>query len=464
MKIFPPEEHIKLYEEGFGEDDLLHRKNVGKALSSLVDRIDDPLVIALNGNWGTGKTHFLKRWVGAHSLENGSSGTTVYFDAFANDYLSDPLPALVDAIAGRLPEEKADKVQKIKEVAFKLAKPMARIGLALATYGASVSLNQLGDVAAKAAAKEINIGLEEYWQEHTGRRLAMEEFRATIEDLALPADDEANGASLVFVIDELDRCRPDYALEVLEIIKHFFSVPHVHFVLGVNISVLEESVRARYGDNIDGRAYLKKFIQLYLELPNEIKISNQNKNINFVYLDNLIKQMEVPYHIAKVLANSIKSMSDGNKISMRDIGKVVSKFALLNAEVLNKETIYPGWIIVMVDLVISQAVKPELFEKFLYATISDVDMRSYFGVNFEMLKQYANGESVTHLDNHACVRYKCWSYIINAEEFDNEHPDFKKFIQSKFHRHGLQIDGKGLPLRIYKEWIQQISFYNPKPD
>ena len=78
MKIFPPEEHIKLYEEGFGEDDLLHRKNVGKALSSLVDRIDDPLVIALNGNWGTGKTHFLKRWVGAHSLENGSSGTTVY--------------------------------------------------------------------------------------------------------------------------------------------------------------------------------------------------------------------------------------------------------------------------------------------------------------------------------------------------------------------------------------------------
>ncbi len=129
MKLFPPEPNVDLYNEGFGDVNILQRQRVGQSLSNLLDGVDDPLVIALDGNWGTGKSFFLKRWVGAHTIENGSNATTVYFDAFANDYVSDPLPALVSALAERLPEEDAETLQRVKSAAFKLAKPLARIGV-----------------------------------------------------------------------------------------------------------------------------------------------------------------------------------------------------------------------------------------------------------------------------------------------------------------------------------------------
>ena len=62
---------------------------------------------------------------------------------------------------------------------------------------------------------------------------------------------------LVVVIDELDRCRPDYAISLLEIVKHFFSVPNIHFILGVNLDALCHSVKVRYGESFDGRGYLR---------------------------------------------------------------------------------------------------------------------------------------------------------------------------------------------------------------
>jgi predicted KAP-like P-loop ATPase len=56
------------------------------------------MVIALDGAWGSGKSFFLKCWVGAHKLENEGTATTVYFDALSYDYLDDPLVALTGAI------------------------------------------------------------------------------------------------------------------------------------------------------------------------------------------------------------------------------------------------------------------------------------------------------------------------------------------------------------------------------
>ena len=84
MKIVPPEPSVNMYEDGFEEQDLLQRKRMGDALSDLLNRIDDPLVIALDGKWGTGKTYFLKRWVGEHArTKEGDVTSVVYFDAFA---------------------------------------------------------------------------------------------------------------------------------------------------------------------------------------------------------------------------------------------------------------------------------------------------------------------------------------------------------------------------------------------
>lgn len=60
-KLFLPDPEICLYKDGFGQNDILDRAKTGTQMSDLLERISDPLVIALDGKWGTGKTHFLKR-------------------------------------------------------------------------------------------------------------------------------------------------------------------------------------------------------------------------------------------------------------------------------------------------------------------------------------------------------------------------------------------------------------------
>jgi hypothetical protein len=110
MRLTPKEPVFKPGKIGFPEDDPLDRAASGKALSGLVERIEDPMVIALDGGWGTGKSWFLKRWVGQHRLDYPDQARTVYFDAFAHDYLDDPLVAVMGVLIAELePDSAAEK-------------------------------------------------------------------------------------------------------------------------------------------------------------------------------------------------------------------------------------------------------------------------------------------------------------------------------------------------------------------
>ena len=74
---------------------------------------------------------------------------------------------------------------------------------------------------------------------------------------------------LVFFIDELDRCRPSFAIELLERVKHLFDVKNIVFVLSIDKKQLEAITAAVYGERIDALEYLRRFIDLdfYLPLP-----------------------------------------------------------------------------------------------------------------------------------------------------------------------------------------------------
>ena len=73
---------------------------------------------------------------------------------------------------------------------------------------------------------------------------------------------------LIIFVDELDRCRPTYAVEVLECIKHLFNVEGVIFVLAIDEEQLRNAISAVYGVKVDGEEYLRKFIDWQLKLPN----------------------------------------------------------------------------------------------------------------------------------------------------------------------------------------------------
>ena len=223
--------------------DLLGRKPVGQRLTDLVDRVEQPLVIALDGGWGSGKSHFLKLWTGAHTKEPGGKAKVIYFDAFEHDYLDDPLISLVARLTTTEAETTWGKkaVKGIKKAAMPLARLGLRLGAAAATAGFTEIVGPVVDAVATKTGEATQASIDAFWKRETGRIAAMQQFRDAL--IELTTDCEAP-RKIVFIIDELDRCRPDYALTLLEIVKHFFAVPNVHFVLGANLDALEHSVCA----------------------------------------------------------------------------------------------------------------------------------------------------------------------------------------------------------------------------
>lgn len=453
MHFLPPEAPIEHYKAGF-EDDLLGREKTGKTLSEVLDRIEDPLVVALDGRWGTGKSYFLQRWVGAHRLQNEGKALTVYFDAFANDYQSDPLVSLISTLADRLPSDQKPQLKQLQNVAKKFIRPATRLGLALASFGATEALNDLGDAAVEAVKGEADKALSAFWEREQGRKAAMKEFHAAIE--ALTVTDKSDEATpLVIVIDELDRCRPDYALDVLEVIKHFFAVPHVHFVLGVNLKALENSVKARYGAEIDATAYLQKFLSFTLELPDHVGEDYSRQTNTCVYAEHVGQEMGIAAPILEELLEQLKVISRGNHISIREVGKVLSAAALLPEEA-NGKYLFPAWPTVSVTLMLSRVIRPDLFPKLREATISSEELVAFFCATEKYISNVLpDGHDNPDYCHSAYYVFTIWSYIRNGGRLDD--PESWPDIERQFGRSHRREDAKKFPAKVYENWLSTFN-------
>lgn len=407
MKLYPPDLELTLYEIGFGTDDPFDRLGTSKSLSNLVERIEDPLVIALDGGWGSGKTWFLKRWIAAHRLENHGRATTVYFDAFSHDFMDDPLIALTGAIGDRLPKKAETKIwRRVKAAAAKLARPTGRIGLAVATGGVTAVAGPLIDAAAEAASKEIETAAEEFWAREDGRRAAMDQLRAALIDLTMAETDGADTIPLVVVVDELDRCRPDYALALLEVVKHFFSVPNVHFVLGVNLEALAHSVRARYGSGIDAERYLRRFVSLSVLLPDEIGDDYDAKPLALSYFTQTAPQMGIERDAADKFSSHLEMVAKTCQLTMRDVNQLLSQLALVDPEVFTKY--YWGYKEIVMSMILFRFTSSGLASKALSDTLSLNEVHEFYGIEPQMLE----GEDDAY-NHQAYMISGLWEYIIS---------------------------------------------------
>ena len=337
MKLFPEDSVFDIGKVGFdGKDaddrpyDVLGRKPLGQKLTVLVDRIEQPLVIALDGGWGSGKSHFLKLWTGAHQLELGGKAEVIYFDAFEHDYLDDPLVSLVSRLISQ-GDAKAwpqAAILKLKKAAFPLARVALRIGAAITSAGITEVAGPVIDAVAGKVGEATDDKIKEFWQVETGRIAAMKQFRDALEALTEPKVEGGARQKIVFIVDELDRCRPDYALSLLEIIKHFFAVPNVHFVLGVNLDALSNSVVAQYGPNIDGAKYLQKFVSVTMHLPRTLQ-HNPNIQSSIAYFNNVHAQFIQSAELAAETRDRLADLARQQDLTLRDVQRLMTCLALM---------------------------------------------------------------------------------------------------------------------------------------
>ena len=118
---------------------------------------------------------------------------------------------------------------------------------------------ELGHVASSWAEDALSA--------YTQTQQTLREYRDSLQVMADAHWEASDHKPIVVFIDELDRCRPSYAVELLETAKHIFSVDHVVYVLAVNRSELAHSVKTLYGDGFGATAYLRRFFDIDFRLP-----------------------------------------------------------------------------------------------------------------------------------------------------------------------------------------------------
>jgi KAP family P-loop domain len=454
LKLYPIDPKITIYEEGFGPQDPLNRRATGERISALVERVEDPIVLALDGAWGTGKTHFLKRWVGAHSLENKGTALTIYFDAFANDFLDDPLIAITSAIDARLPKsEKRVTWKNAKTAAFKLAQPLTRIGLAIGSGLGSEIVGTVGDQILKATEDEVEKAAERFWKREDGRRHAMQQLKSSLVELTADIEDK-KGQTLVIVIDELDRCRPDYALGLLETIKHFFSVPKVHFVLGVNLRALQDSVRARYGAMDNAHEYLRRFINLTVKLP-ENDASHSGNTVQTLYFQHCYAEMGLPETLFELVSFHLKMRLRVKSESLRDIGRLLSLIALLPVE--SQRRLYPGSRQILISLILFKAFDENQYQQAARGKITLNQVIDFYGIQPEHTDETQRGQMYHH-PSYVIKGY--WEFLFSAPDHQSAK---QRELAQQFGAFSLDDERKSIWMNLARDYVDTFSLVGPQP-
>ena len=234
----------------------LGRQQYAEILTQIVGSYRQGCVLAIDGQWGSGKTTFMSMW--KQMLEN-SRFKALYFNVWEHDFLSDPLIGLVAELQSQLDERTCgDKIEKLMEAG-------ARILFAIAKHAAKKSLGEeTADLIEDLASCSVKLFKKEI-SEYNEQCKSIDNFR---EALSAFVADYSNGKPLVFIVDELDRCNPSYAVKVLERIKHLFAIPNVVFVLSIDKKQLCCSIKGYYGsESIDADDYLRRFIDIEYLLP-----------------------------------------------------------------------------------------------------------------------------------------------------------------------------------------------------
>ena len=250
----------------------LEREPYAKVLTDIVNTYADGFVLAINNEWGTGKTTFVKMWQ-QHLKKNEFQ--TIYFNAWENDFDSNPLVAVMSELETLTNGDNKKVFKSVVEKGAILVKNIAP-SILKAVADKYIDSKVIADAIENTTKASTEI-LEEEIKAYASKKKTIVEFRKELEKFVTQSD---NSKPLVFIIDELDRCRPTYAVEVLEQIKHFFSVSGIVFVLSIDKKHLSSAVKGFYGsEQIDSNEYLRRFIDLEYSLP----APPTTKFVNYLY-------------------------------------------------------------------------------------------------------------------------------------------------------------------------------------
>ena len=365
---------IEVPEDNPFQHDSLDRKESVEILARLIDSVEGPGVFGIDADWGNGKTTFL-RMLHRHLVTNGVP--VVRFNAWESDYVSDPFTAIATELTdglGAKEDESDPKTRAKTDTGLKQATKAvikARWPAILRSLLAEVP------VAGKALEEIVDSFADSFVDDRISAyreaRKSVEEFSGAVEDMARVVAGNREHPLLVVMIDELDRCRPTYAVELLEVAKHLFSVNGVVFVIAVNRAELAHSVQALYGSGFDAKGYLGRFFDVDFRLPDPDRSRFIKETIRSVGIRAYLgrTQDQTGSSELSTLESMLESFFGESAVTLRTAARAIYHLGVVYAALADKKLVLGNTTAV---LVILRTLDRELYYRFVGGRASDAEV------------------------------------------------------------------------------------------
>ncbi len=330
------------------DDDVLGRTETAGKLTNIIRNQSAPFTLSIHGDWGTGKTFLLKRW--QQDLVN-QQFKAIYFNAWEDDFCDDPLLAILGQLSNYF------KKSKLEEIADKVAQSAVPL----------IIQNTLGILEKHTGINPVlNEPQQGPLERYRSQRVSKDELKRQLTEMSEKVTDET-GHPLVFIIDELDRCRPTFAIELLERVKHIFDVPNLVFVFGINRDELSKSLQSIYGE-IASDVYLRRFFDMELTLP-EADSANFCRHLMGKFdLPNIFDILSKSQNHAGLLydvqnyINYFPTLWAHLGLSLRDVDYCVRSIALVGRNMKPRSYTYPWLLALLIPLKLKN---PTLYRQFV---------------------------------------------------------------------------------------------------
>lgn len=319
---------FKKYKEDPFLDCFESTKDFAKALMHDIETKETPHSLLLSADFGMGKTFFSTRF--AQFLKNNKYDV-IYFSVWENDYFIDPFLAFSKVIVNYIHNRfKAEKYKANLEKLFGVTKKVVESLSLNFTCGVSISSKDLIE-----GFKEID---------------PIVEFRKKLTTFISKIPKK----KLIIIVDELDRCRPDYAMKVLECIKHFFDIEGLFVIIPTNKKALDNGIKALYNLEDCNSKLCESYSQKFFNDERIIKNPTQDDYLFVInqYLTderlqealdkNLLSKNDVDFNSYKNLRNYFAKYSYQAGLTVREL----KDFSLELARICNNfyEPVRTEWL------------------------------------------------------------------------------------------------------------------------
>lgn len=354
--------------------DLLNRKEEIENLTLLINNLNSPVVISINSGWGTGKTTFIKMW-NAHLKSQGLY--SLYFNAWKTDFAPDPLIAFLGEMDHEIKKfiQKDKKLKTIWNKTKKLGSLIAKRGIPALVKASTAGVIDAERIVEEEAAKFAESFANDAIQTYESKKLAIESFRDSLQEIIALSHEKK---SIVVFVDELDRCRPNYALDLLERIKHLFDIEGLIFILAIDRAQLNHSVRSIYGSGMDADGYLRRFIDIDYtikkpEIEKYVYSLTKSLDLENFFQKRSKKYQGVEYDFRNFL-DAFCFLAELFKFSLRDVEQTLSRVMLVFYSGSPGQAVYPE---LLTYLIILRDRNPSVYRGFFRKEADETNIVAY---------------------------------------------------------------------------------------